>query len=292
MRGLIVTATGPLATVQDLGRPGYAHLGVPHSGAADRGALRLANRLVGNRESAPGVEVTLGGFAARVRGPLVLAVTGPPVRVLVDGRPVGSHALTGVPDGAGLVIETPADGCRNYLAVRGGLLVPQTLGSASTDILSGLGPPPLRPGDELAVGPAAGPWPAAAFAPAPAPSADDRGRRSHELIVRPGPRADALAEPSALHAARWTVNAASNRIGVRLDPRDGAALALRADRGEQPSEGVPWGAVQVPPSGQPVLFLADHPVTGGYPVVATLTAASVERAAQLVPGDVVRLLLG
>lgn len=284
MRGLIVITPGPLATVQDLGRPGYAHLGVPHSGAADRGALRQANRLVGNPESAPAVEVTLGGFTARARGVLVLAVTGPPVQVLVDGRPVGSHAVTGVPDGAVVTVPAPARGCRNYVAVRGGLLVAPTLGSASTDTLSGVGPPPLRPGDELPVGAAAGPWPATVFAPGPAPEPAER-----ELLVRSGPRADALVEADALFRRPWTVNAASNRIGVRLDPLGGPPPALRPGRGEQPSEGVPWGAVQVPPSGQPVLFLADHPVTGGYPVVATLTAASVDRAAQLVPGDVVRL---
>lgn len=286
MRGLTVTATGPLATFQDLGRPGYAHLGVPHSGAADRGALRQANRLVGNPESAVAIETTMGGWAAVARGLVVLAVTGPSTRVLVDGRGAGSHAVIGVRDGQRIEVLAPAHGCRNYLAVRGGFVVPTVLGSSSTDTLSGLGPAPLRAGDRLVVGHDDGEWPPTVFAPGPPPAP-----RHHDLIARPGPRLNDLVDPVDLSRLSWTVNPASNRIGVRLDPAGGTGLRLRPGAGEQASEGVPTGAVQVPPSGQPVLFLADHPVTGGYPVVAVLTAESLDRAAQLVAGDVARLRL-
>lgn len=286
MRGLTVTAAGPLASFQDFGRPGYAHLGVPHSGAADRGALRQANRLVGNPESAVAIETTMGGWTARAHGLVVLAVTGPATRVLVDGRGAGSHAVIGVRDGQTIEVLPPPHGCRNYIAVRGGFVVPTVLGSAATDTLSGLGPAPLRPGDRLTVGDQDGEWPPSTFAPGPPPAP-----RRHDLIARPGPRLDDLAAPGDLGRLEWTVNPDSNRIGVRLDPVGGAGLTLRPGRGEQASEGMPLGAVQVPPSGQPVLFLADHPVTGGYPVTAVLTAESVDRAAQLVAGDVVRLLL-
>lgn len=287
MRGLTVVLPGPLASFQDLGRPGYAHLGVPHSGAADRGAARLANRLVGNPESTTTIELTLGGFAARATGFVVLAVTGPSTTVRIDGRAVGSHAVIGAADGQLVEVLAPPVGLRNYLAVRGGFRAERTLGSSSTDTLSGLGPAPLRVGDELAVEEAEAPWPPIGFAPAPAPTPGPR-----ELIIRHGPRYDDLADPAALTRTHWTVNPASNRVGVRLDAGpDQPGPVHRADLGAQPSEGVPLGAVQVPPSGQPVLFLADHPVTGGYPVVAVLTAASVEAAAQLAPGDPVRLRL-
>ncbi|GAA4738534.1 biotin-dependent carboxyltransferase family protein [Gordonia alkaliphila] len=286
MRGLTVLATGPLATFQDLGRPGYAHLGVPRSGAADRGALTQANRLVGNRASAVTVETTMGGWAARATGFVVITVTGPPTDVTIDDRRVGSHAVHGVRPGQTIAVAPPRHGCRNYVAVRGGFAAPRMLGSSSTDTLSEIGPPPLRIGDELVVDAAADDWPPITFAPGPPPSP-----RRHELDVRPGPRLADLADPTALGRLRWIVNPASNRIGVRLDPDGEHTLALRPGLDPQPSEGVPLGAVQVPPSGQPVLFLADHPVTGGYPVAAVLTAASLDRAAQLVAGDVVRLRL-
>lgn len=286
MASIVVEATGPLTTLQDLGRPGYAHLGVPRSGAADRGALRLANRLVGNPESAAALEVTLGGLRVRARGEAMVAVTGPPTSVRIDGRAAGDHAMLRLPDGAELRIEPPARGCRNYLAVRGGFTGDPVLGSLATDTLSGLGPAPLRPGTELTVGEAPANWPATDLAPAaPLPG------EVVELAVVAGPRRHRLVDPAALYSGVWQVNPASNRIGVRLDrhPGSGPELRHRDDLPEPESEGVPLGAVQVPPSGQPVIFLADHPTTGGYPVVAVLTAAAVDLAAQLTAGDRVRL---
>ncbi|MFZ2510369.1 MAG: biotin-dependent carboxyltransferase family protein [Gordonia sp. (in: high G+C Gram-positive bacteria)] len=286
MRGLTVVRPGPLASFQDLGRPGYAHLGVPRSGAADRGALRQANRLVGNPESATAIEVTFGGFAARATGFMVLTVTGPLTTVLIDGRAVGSHGVIGAADGALIEVLAPPAGLRNYLAVRGGFCVEQTLGSSSTDTLSGLGPEPLRTSDVLPIGSAQSAWPPIDFAPGP-PAA----QQPRELIIGRGPRYDDLADPAALTRTHWAVNPASNRIGVRLDASPDCPRPRHRTGRARPSEGVPLGAVQVPPSGQPVLFLADHPVTGGYPVVAVLTAASVDAAAQLAPGEPVRLLL-
>ena len=140
-----VLATGPLATIQDLGRPGYAHLGVPHAGAADRGSLRRANRLAGNEDGAAGLEVTLGRLQLRFHAAAVVAVTGAPAAVTVtpaDGDPApadGEHAI-GIPAGAVLRLAAPADGLRTYVAIRGGIDVPPELGSRSADLLSGLGP--------------------------------------------------------------------------------------------------------------------------------------------------------
>ncbi|GAC57528.1 hypothetical protein GOHSU_21_00200 [Gordonia hirsuta DSM 44140 = NBRC 16056] len=240
---------------------------------------------MGNAESAVAVETTLGGWSARAEGFTVLAVTGPATTVLIDGRGAGSHAVLGLRPGQVIEVLAPPRGLRNYIAVRGGFAAPRTLGSASTDTLSGLGPPPLRAGDLLAVASEAGGWPVQTFVPGPPPAP-----AVYELQVRRGPRFDDLADPRVLTRVRWTVNPASNRIGVRLDAGGSdTAPRHRPDLPEQSSEGVPLGAVQVPPSGQPVLFLADHPVTGGYPVAAVLTSQAVDRAAQLVPGDTVRL---
>ena len=179
-----------------------------------------------------------------------------------------------------LELAVPPRGLRSYLAMRGGIDVPAVLGSRSTDTLSGLGPAPLRAGDRLAVGSLAGEEPfvdiAAVGAPAERPV----------LRVLPGPRRDWLA-PEAwaeLGRAEWTVSTDSDRVGVRLA---GPRLA-RARDDELPSEGLVPGAVQVPPDGAPVLFLADHPVTGGYPVLAVVVTADLGAAAQLRPGDVVR----
>lgn len=292
MNGLRVLATGPLATVQDLGRPGFAHLGVPRSGAVDLPALLLANRLVGNAENAAAIEVTLGGLDVRVPRRGLVAVTGPATRVWVDDRETGSHCALAVRAGQRVRIAPPAHGCRNYVAVRGGIAVGAVLGSRATDILSGLGPPVLRPGDELPVGDAVTGWPATHFAPAPG-QVDDPGR-AVVLHARIGPRHDRLAAVGVLAEGDWSVSPASNRIGVRLDRlpgRGGLRPGYRPGLAEPKSEGVPLGGIQIPPSGQPVLFLADHPVTGGYPVGAVLSATSLAAAGQLTAGDIVRIAL-
>lgn len=286
-RSLEVLAPGPLTTVQDLGRPGLAAVGVGRSGAADRRSLRLANRLVGNPESAATLEVTLGGLRLRAHADLVVAVTGAPcpVTLTVRGLARGSDLNTPVrlAAGAELGLAVPATGLRTYLAVRGGLVVPPVLGSRSTDLLAGLGPDPLRPGMRLPVGPPQGPSPGVDLAPVcPPPGADI------SLRVLPGPRADWFTEDAlaTLAASRYEVTSESNRIGLRLA---GPGLRRTVDR-ELPSEGMIPGSLQVPPSGQPTLFLADAPVTGGYPVVATVLDADVDLAAQARPGQGLRFV--
>jgi len=277
---LSVLDPGPLATVQDRGRPGWASIGVTASGAADRSAADLANRLVGNDPAAAVIEVTAGGLRVRAERTVLVAVTGAPVPVVAGGRAAPFNAPLTLPAGAVLVLGRPALGLRSYLAVRGGVDVPPVLGSRSTDTLSGLGPPPLRPGDRLPVGALAAEEPVVDVAAVRPPSTRP------VLHVLPGPRRDWLgpAAWTALTESEWTVTAQSDRVGLRLA---GPPLP-RAREEELPSEGLVPGAVQVPPDGAPVLFLTDHPVTGGYPVLAVVAAADLPAAAQLRPGDVVR----
>jgi biotin-dependent carboxylase-like uncharacterized protein len=277
---LTVLAPGPLTTVQDRGRAGFAAVGVPRSGAADAAAAGLANRLVGNDDGAAVLEATAGGLRVRAERTVLVAVTGVPAPVTVDGRaaPFGAPLTLGA--GAVLSLGVPLVGLRTYVAVRGGIDVPPVLGSRSTDTLSGLGPAPLSEGDRLPVGTLQGEEPFVDVAAVRGPSS------APVLRVLPGPRRDWLdpAAWSALTTAEWTVTADSNRVGLRLA---GPELT-RARTDELPSEGLVTGAVQVPPDGAPVLFLADHPVTGGYPVLAVVTTADLGAAAQLRPGDSLR----
>jgi biotin-dependent carboxylase-like uncharacterized protein len=281
VRSLEVLDPGRYALVEDLGRPGYAHLGVAPSGALDAASLRLANRLVGNDEAAAGVEALLGGLSVRLTASATVAVTGPAVEVRVGDRSFGSHAPVPVRAGQTLSVGTPSTGLRCYLAVSGGIAVEPVLGSRSRDVLSGIGPAPLKSGDVLPLGDARGvPAGADVVVPVAAPG---------ELVVPVtlGPRDDWLDDPAGGLSAWWTVTAESNRVGLRLD---GTPLR-RATDGELPSEGVVTGAIQVPPSGLPVVFLADHPTTGGYPVAAVVRPAALGALAQARPGTRVRFRL-
>ena len=278
---LTVLEAGTLTTVQDEGRVGFAHLGVPRAGALDAPAAALANRLVGNGPGAALLEVTLGGLQARLSVGRWVAVTGAPVPVLVDDRAVGHDRAEWVPAGATVRLGTPRAGVRSYVAVSGGIAVDPVLGSRSTDTLAGVGPPVVAAGQVLPVG---------APGDAPRPHDTPRPRPTGPLRVTPGPRADWFDGDvvTALCRTTYTVSADSNRIGLRLD---GPPLTrLRTD--ELPSEGMVLGAVQVPPSGTPVVFLADHPPTGGYPVVAVVDADDLWQCAQLRPGDAVAFTPG
>ncbi|MFI6594812.1 biotin-dependent carboxyltransferase family protein [Nonomuraea sp. NPDC050536] len=271
-----VLAPGPYATVQDLGRPGYAHLGVPHSGAADTVSLRLGNRLVGNPEGLAGIELTYGGARLAFRAGAWIAVTGAPCPLSVSPSAAGGYGVPfWVPPGAVVTFGAPRWGLRTYVAVRGGIDVEPVLGSRSTDSLSGLGPPALGPGTALPVGT---PGPGEIVVDLAPPGEPPPG----VLRVVPGPRDDWFV-PGALATlcgSPYQVTQDSNRVGVRLSGRELA----RSRAGELPSEGMVPGAIQVPPSGQPIIFLADHPPTGGYPVIAVLRTADLPTAAQLPPG--------
>ncbi|MBN0047668.1 biotin-dependent carboxyltransferase family protein [Streptomyces actuosus] len=281
-RALAVVRAGALTTVQDRGRPGHAHLGVPRSGALDAPAAALANRLVGNPPQEAVLETTLDGCAVRPRSTVAVAVTGAPCPVAVDGRPVAWGAPVRVPARAVLEVGAAVRGLRSYIAVSGGIRVEPVLGSRSCDLLSGLGPAPLANGVVLPLGGPAAVYAHVDAAPQPGPPA--------ELVLRvvPGPRADWFT-PAALRtltSRAYRVSAASNRIGLRTE---GPALE-RAHAGELPSEGMVLGAVQVPPDGRPVVFLADHPTTGGYPVIAVVRSADLPAAAQARPGTPVHFV--
>jgi biotin-dependent carboxylase-like uncharacterized protein len=282
-RAFSVVRAGALTTVQDLGRPGYAHLGVPRSGALDLLSLGLVNRLVGNPEDAAALETTLTGCAVRTRCAVTVAVAGAPCPVSVDGRPAAWGAAVRVPRGAVLEVGAAVSGVRGYVAFGGGVAVEPVLGSRSTDILSGLGPAPLRDGAVLPLGPAAG-------RAAPVDGLMPWAPPSGELVlrVRLGPRDDWFTGTAVRTLATrvYRVSSASNRIGLRTE---GPALE-RAVHDELPSEGMVLGAVQVPSDGCPVVFLADHPTTGGYPVIAVVGERDLAAAAQAVPGTPVRFV--
>ncbi|MET9884031.1 biotin-dependent carboxyltransferase family protein [Streptomyces sp. NPDC006430] len=282
---LEVVRPGALTTVQDLGRPGHAHLGVPRSGALDAGAHDLANRLLGNGRDAATLETTVDGVGLRALAPVTVVVTGAPCAVRVSGRPAAWGAPVRLGAGAELEVGRAESGVRSYVAVRGGFAVPPVLGSRSTDLLSGLGPGVLTGGAVLPVGPT-GPDPVLGADALRVPGAPS------ELVLplRLGPRADWFepASIAALWRAEFRVSPASNRIGLRTEA--GVRLA-RSRGGELPSEGMVLGAVQVPPDGLPVVFLADHPVTGGYPVVGVVPLGpALDAAAQAGPGVPVRFV--
>ncbi|MDR5698436.1 5-oxoprolinase subunit C family protein [Agromyces aerolatus] len=282
MSALQVERPGALALVEDLGRPGLAHLGVAESGALDRGALQLGNRLVGNPDGAAGLELVGGGFRAVFRGEHWFAVTGAWGPVHLDGRRIAPYTAARARDGAVLELGAPERGIRYLLAVRGGLDVPAVLGSRSRDTLAGLGPEPVAAGADLTIGPE----PEASVPALDQDAAYPPPAGAVTVELRAGPRADWVTDASlaALFEREWRLSPNSDRIGARLD---GTPLERRHSR-ELVSEPTVPGSMQLPPSGLPTLLLADRPVTGGYPVIAIATRASLDRIAQLRPGQAVR----
>ncbi|MEX1104935.1 MAG: biotin-dependent carboxyltransferase family protein [Ilumatobacteraceae bacterium] len=252
-----VVAPGIATSVRDGGRPTMAHLGSSRGGAVDLGALHLANRLVGNPPHMAAFE-TSGGLVLRVRRPVMVAVTGSPVDLAVDaGPPVGWGSPVAMPAGSVLRLGRLRGGARCYIAVRGGLV------ANGTEV----GPEPFAPPSHTAA----------------VPPILDRSLR-----VWPGPRLDWFVDEAwhRLTTTGWTVTAHSDRMGLRLD---GASLD-RLVTAELVSEGLVEGAIQVPPDGRPIVMLADHPTTGGYPVIAVVDPADVWLAAQRPPGGTVRFV--
>jgi biotin-dependent carboxylase-like uncharacterized protein len=277
-----VVRPGPLTTVQDRGRPGYAHLGVPRSGALDAPALAAANHLVGNPVEAAGLETTVGGVALRVSHRCWVAVTGAGAAVTVDGRPAPWGQAIELAAWQLLGVGPARQGLRSYVAIGGGLAAEPVLGSRSSDLLSGLGPAPLRAGDVLPIGPARG---------TPCLDAIDLVLPPDPVVLRVtlGPRHDWFSGGAirTLLTEPYAVSPVSNRIALRLD---GSRLA-RSRRDELASEGVVLGAVQVPADGRPLVFLHDHPTVGGYPVVGVVEPSDLPHCAQARPGAAVRFLL-
>lgn len=277
MSGLVVRRAG-LALMQDAGRPGQAAIGVGRSGAFDRAAYELANRLLGNAPGSAAIEVVLGGLEVEAVGTTWVCVTGAPAPLTVDGRPEPSGAVVALRPRQRLRLGVPPSGLRSYLGVRGGAAVPPVLGSRSRDTLAGLGPAPLADGDEVPVGDEVVDEMRVDAVPAGA-----YGAAAVLRVVR-GPRDGWVRGAERLVETRWTVAPDSDRVGLRLT----GAVLEHAEPGRQlPSEGAVRGAIQVPPSGEPVVFGPDHPVTGGYPVVGVVVDDDTDRLAQLRPGETV-----
>ncbi|WP_323012857.1 urea amidolyase family protein [Devosia sp.] len=273
---------------QDFGRKGQSAQGISISGAADRASLSAANRLVGNPANSPALEIALGGFGFRMHGAGVIAITGATSPMTITPRDgvalqAPHHAAIALDDGDIVAIGTPSAGVRAYLAARGGFAVTPVLGSAARDTLAQIGPPPLQPGQRITILPA----PPGALVTTEMPAfAMPASHAICVLDVFMGPRTDwftAEAVRSFL-TQEWAVTALSSRVGLRLA---GTALG-RQKPGELPSEATVRGAVQVPPEGQPVLFLADHPLTGGYPVIASVAEHHLDLAGQMPVGGRIR----
>jgi biotin-dependent carboxylase-like uncharacterized protein len=277
---LEVVRAGALTTVQDLGRFGYASMGVPRSGALDQPAHRLANRLVGNTEDAATLETTLTGVAVRATQSVTVAVTGAPAPVRINGRPAAWATAVHLPTGAVLDVGAVTAGLRSYLAVSGGIAVAPVLGSRSTDLLSGLGPARLSDQDTLPLGTTRG-------QPLHADTVFwQQPPRELVLPVLLGPRDDWFTADAVriLITSRYSVSAKSNRIALRMK----GPPVERAVHRELPSEGTMPGAIQIPTDGKPVVFLADCPTTGGYPVIGVVPENPLAAAAQATPGLPVR----
>ncbi len=307
MRSITVLEPGLLTTVQDLGRDGYGRIGVSPAAAADPAALRIGNRLAGNPDGAAALEMTLQGGAFRFEEAAVVAVTGSDFGPAIEGRPVPLWTACEVRAGQTLRLSTTRGGARSYLAIQGGIAVPRLLGSASTHILSGLGGlegRALRRGDLLQIGGAEGatagpgqtPSPRAAASLGPPGAHGSPGCVDPRLLARLAPR-KTLRVTNGLQAERFSAEARrlltgapyivteeSNRMGLRLK----GGTVPPPHGGQMLTEGVPLGAVQIPPGGQPIILFVDQQTTGGYPVIASVITADLPSVGQLRPRDEIR----
>lgn len=260
---LQILATGAQTLLQDRGRIGYAHLGVTRAGAFDRHSWRLANRLLGNADDLPVLECLAGGFEAIVRAHCTIAVTGAHGDVVVDGRAHAVNQPLHLRPGSHLRLDHPRLGIRYYVAVSGGWRAAPQLGSVSRDTQGGLGP---ELGTSLETGHAKG-----------RPVVDHTPPRVFGDVIEVWPGPDLPIAP--LLEQVWDLDPQSNRIGVRL-----TGQPLRAPEASLPSRPMVRGAVQLPPNGLPIILGPDHPTTGGYPVIAVVTARSMDDVAQWAGG--------
>jgi antagonist of KipI len=281
---LVVQAPGLFTTIQDLGRPGFGPIGVSASGAADPTALRIANRLLGNPENAAGLEMTLQGGQFVFPAGALIALGGSDFASSIDGQSVPLWTTHAVHAGQLLHCERSKTGARGYLCVRGGIRVPLILGSASTDVVAGLGGldgRQLRRGDRLAIG--------------PEPPAPPRRRLHPDLLpllgrrelfrVTDGPQLDWFTAESidTFYRCTYHVTADVNRMGIRL----AGAMLDKTNSTEMISEGVSLGSIQVPANGQPMILFVEQQTTGGYPKIANVIAADLPALGQLKPGDTI-----
>jgi antagonist of KipI len=287
---------GSLATIQDLGRPDAAALGVPRAGACDSLGLAAANLLLRSELGLPAVELTGGLPALHAVEDTVVAMVGADIGFRIDGGGPWIRAGTSVFLRAGasmLATAAPTAGLRTYLALAGGIDVPRVLGSGSTSLAAGFGGldgRPLRAGDviravdvERRAG-AGHAWPG----PGPA-SGVERAAGAITLAVTDGPHTAELARASeAILAGTWQVADSADRTGIRLAPLDGGSPMPTTHEHPVDSFGLAWGAIEVPPDGAPIILLPDGPTVGGYPVPLVVATVDLPRLGQLRPGDRVR----
>jgi biotin-dependent carboxylase-like uncharacterized protein len=279
MGSLEIVRPGLLTTIQDPGRYGLGHLGIVEAGWVDPWAAPWANRLLGNPDKAAVLEITGGGFLARLETPTILALTGADLGATVDGEPFLPGTARRFPAGAMLAIPGSLSGWRAYVAVPGGIDVPVVLGSRATDLVAGIGGlegRALLPGDRVR-------WTGGGGDPTGAPV--PTWLPGHRVRCLPGPEFDRLSGDLAglfTHAV-WRVSAKLNRTGLRLEgpPLKGSGVVPMVSRG------MSLGSIQIPSGGEPVLLLQDRGTLGGYPVLATVIQADWPRMAQWRPGDYV-----
>lgn len=286
MSTLRVIKPGLLTTIQDRGRWGLQARGVPVAGPMDSCSHRIANALVGNPLDAATLEVTLLGPEIEFEAECLVAIAGAEFELTVDGRHVPMNAAFVAPAASVLRFRRRLRGARAYIAVRGGISTPPTLGSRATHLISAMGGMAgraLKAGDVLPLGGAtrADFFAAAAFDPAIVALPDRHAR----LRVLAGPQLEYFS-PAALEtlqAEPYTISNRSDRMGFRLE----GPVLEHARGADIISDATPIGTLQVPASGQPILLMADRQTTGGYPKIATVIAADISVAGQLAPGDTI-----
>jgi antagonist of KipI len=285
MSAILVHAPGLFTTVQDLGREGFGPMGVSASGAADPISLRIGNRLLGNPDGTAALEMTLGGGTFTFERAAVIAATGADFGPSLDGVALPMWTSIEIREGETVKFGASRSGARAYLCVQGGIAVEPFLGSASTHVLSGLGGfegRALRKGDRVKLGAANSYFRKTALSP----KALESLQPLKVIRVTDGPQSDWFPEPAwkTLCGNTFRISEQSNRMGIRLE---GPPISLDTSR-EMITEGVSLGAIQVPPSGQPIILFVEQQTTGGYPKIANVISADLHSLGQLRPRDEIR----
>ncbi len=281
-----VLSPGLLTTVQDLGRTGYQKFGVPVSGVMDPRSAALANLLAGNPEGEAVLECTLMGPRVRFDRDTAIAVTGGDLGAALDGSPLPLYRAVSVRAGQILSFTAPRSGCRCWIAFAGGLDVPSVMGSRSTYLKAKMGGWQGRKLEKGDVIPFRSPRAVLPRMEARVLSPEYRPREVTALRVVLGPQDDAFTEEGlqTFLSAVYTVTPESDRMGCRLS---GPSIAHRGSA-DIISDGIAFGAIQVPSSGTPILMLADRQTTGGYAKIANVITVDFRLLAQLKAGDRVR----
>jgi biotin-dependent carboxylase-like uncharacterized protein len=280
MSSITFSEASGFITLQDQGRIGFANIAVPTSGAFDQSAHHLGNRLIGNRPGAGSIESLRSQFKFSTDSDLVIAVTGAPASVQVNGREHEMSRAIYVSANSTVAITPGNQGLRTYLAIRGGISGNSVMGSISFDELSQIGTPPIQAGDQFTIndqvaGPISGDY---------LPNFAASGQTEIELEAMPAPRWGGFSNGQTLFETEYLITDSINRVGMRLS---GPEL-LWDSKERLASEGVVTGAIQIPVDGLPLIFGPDHPTTGGYPVIAVVSRSSLNVLAQTVPGTKVR----